>query len=251
MTGVPMYRTNVCGVPVDALTMSESLQVAQDLIAAGGPHQHVVVNAAKVVQALRDPELMQIISGCAMINADGMAVVWAARFLGNPISERVAGIDFMLQLWHLAARKNYRVALLGATPEVVASAAESARHEGVEIVLALDGYWTMAQEGAVVDAVRLARPDLLFLAIPSPRKERFLSEHLQFMGVSLVVGVGGSFDIVAGVTKRAPNWAQRMGLEWLFRLLQEPRRMFMRYLVGNSLFMMDVFRAKWSKAREL
>jgi N-acetylglucosaminyldiphosphoundecaprenol N-acetyl-beta-D-mannosaminyltransferase len=241
----PAFRTNVCDVPVDALTMTESLKVAEDLIAAGGPHQHVVVNAAKVVQARRDPNLMRIISDCEIINADGMAVVWAARFLGHPVPGRVAGIDFMLQLWRLAARNIYRVALLGATPEVVASAALSATRQGVQVVFAHDGYWSSDQEASVVDSVRAAHPDLLFLAIPSPRKEQFLSEHLDDLGASLVVGVGGSFDVVAGVTRRAPLWAQKAGLEWLFRLLQEPRRMFKRYMVGNSLFIADVIRVKW------
>jgi N-acetylglucosaminyldiphosphoundecaprenol N-acetyl-beta-D-mannosaminyltransferase len=238
-------RTNVCNVPVDALTMTESLQVAQDLIAAGGPHQHVVVNAAKVVAAQRDPNLMRIIADAEIINADGMAVVWAARFLGNPLPGRVAGIDFMLQLWALAARNSYRVALLGATAQVVAAAAAAATKQGVQVVLASDGYWRPDQEASVVDSVRAAHPDLLFLAIPSPRKEQFLSEHLDDLGACLVVGVGGSFDVVAGVTRRAPLWAQKAGLEWLFRLLQEPRRMFKRYLVGNSLFIADVLRAKW------
>jgi N-acetylglucosaminyldiphosphoundecaprenol N-acetyl-beta-D-mannosaminyltransferase len=244
----PTYRTNVCGVPVDALTMTESLQVAETLIATRSPHQHVVVNAAKIVQARRDSGLMHIISDCAMVNADGMAVVWAGKFLGNPLPERVAGIDFMLQLWGLAARKNYRVAFIGATTDVVASVAVSARKQGVNVVFARDGYWSSDTEESVVGAVRETRPDLLFLALPSPRKERFLSEHLESMGACLVVGVGGSFDVVAGVTRRAPVWAQRMGLEWLFRLLQEPRRMFKRYLVGNSLFIFDVIRAKWFRA---
>jgi len=231
----------VCGLPVHPLTLAESVVAAEDLVRTGGPHQHVVLNAAKIVQAREDPALEQIIRGCALVNADGQSVVWASRILGEPLPERVAGIDFMLALWDSAARNGYRTYLLGAEDDVVKAVAAKATSRGVSVVGYRNGYWGADDEDGVVDAIRATAADLLFLAIPSPRKEEFLSRHLDRLGVALVVGVGGSFDVVAGLRRRAPVWMQHAGLEWLFRLAQEPRRMFRRYLVGNAKFMAIVF----------
>lgn len=232
----------VCGLPVHPLTLAETVAAAELLIADRGPHQHVVLNAAKVVAAHDDPELARVIRECALVNADGQSVVWASRLLRHPVPERVAGIDFMFALWDSAARNGYRVYLLGAEADVVETVARTARARGVDVVGFRDGYWTPADEDAVVMGVRATKPDLLFLALSSPRKERFLSAHLHELGTALVVGVGGSFDVVAGRTKRAPRWMQRAGLEWVFRLVQEPRRMFRRYLEGNARFIALVAR---------
>ena len=232
----PSRPAMVCGLPVHPLTLKESVASAEALIADGGPHQHVVLNAAKIVQAHDNPELARIIRSCSLINADGQSVVWAGRLLGSPLPERVAGIDFMLALWRSAARKGYRVYLLGAEPGVVEATARIAASQGVEVVGYQDGYWDETQESHVVAAVREARPDILFLAVPSPGKEYFLARRQKDLGCALMVGVGGSFDVVAGVRSRAPRWLQRAGLEWFHRLIQEPRRMFLRYAVGNTRF---------------
>ena len=233
---------SVCGVPVHALTLAESIAAADELIADGRPHQHVSVNAAKIVRAQRDSELARIIRSCELVNADGQAVVWAGRMLGRPLPERVTGIDFMLALWERAARERYRVFLLGAEPAVVRRVAAIATSRGVDVVGYRDGYWSDEQEPKVVAAVRAARPDLLFLAVPTPRKEYFLARHLTDLNCGLAVGVGGSFDVVAGIRARAPRWMRRVGLEWSFRLMQEPRRLFVRYLIGNTAFVLLVLR---------
>ena len=233
---------DICGLPVHPLTMADTVAAAERLIEQGGPHQHVVLNAAKIVQAHDDPELAEVIRQCSLVNADGQAVVWASRVLGNPLPERVAGIDFMFELWRVAARSDYRVYLLGAEEAVVTRAADIAREQGVDVVGCRDGYWTRDQEDAVVAAVRETRPHLLFLALPSPAKERFLSRHLDSLGAALVVGVGGAFDVIAGRRRRAPRWVQRLGMEWAYRLVQEPKRLFRRYLVGNVRFVALVSR---------
>ncbi|MEV0412967.1 WecB/TagA/CpsF family glycosyltransferase [Streptomyces sp. NPDC050448] len=232
----PRPPVTVCGLPVHPLTLEESVAAAEALIADGGPHQHVVLNAAKIVQAHDDPDLARIIRSCSLVNADGQSVVWAGRLLGSPLPERVAGIDFMLALWRSAARHGYRVYLLGAETSVVQKAARIAADQGVDVVGYRDGYWDETQEPQVVAAVREARPDILFLAVPSPRKEYFLARTQKDLGCALVVGVGGSFDVVAGLRSRAPRWMRRAGLEWFHRLIQEPRRMFLRYAVGNTRF---------------
>ena len=238
-TGTPPRRTvQLFGLPVDALTMDETVAAARAMVAEGSPHQHVVINAAKVVAADRDPELAATIRSCDLVNADGTSVVWASRLLRRPVPERVTGIDLFERLVEAADQDGRSVYLLGATEEVVQAveAELTRRHPGLRIAGVRDGYWD--DEQAVVDEVRAAAPDYLFLAIPSPQKEQFLEAHLQEMGVPFDMGVGGSFDVIAGVVGRAPLTIQRLGLEWVWRLGQEPRRMWKRYLVGNTRFVL-------------
>jgi N-acetylglucosaminyldiphosphoundecaprenol N-acetyl-beta-D-mannosaminyltransferase len=242
-------RVELFGLTVDPLTMDETVEAARELVAAGGSHQHVAVNAAKVVAASNDSRLAEIIRGCDLVNADGIAVVWASRLLGAPLPERVAGIDLFERLVGTAARDGRSVYFLGARPGVVARVAEvfRARHPGLEISGFRDGYWGDDDEG-VVEEIRHARPDYLFLAVPSPRKEYWLSQHLSSLRVPFAMGVGGSFDVVAGRTGRAPKLVQRLGLEWAWRLAQEPRRMWRRYLVGNLSFI-RLTALEWRRAR--
>jgi len=244
----PVRRVRVCDTPVDALTMADSVRQACALIASGAPHQHVAINAAKVIAARKDPALRAIIDDCAIANADGQSIVWASRLLGRPLPERVTGIDFMQRMWQEAAERGYRVYLLGAKPATVQRAAEVARGQGVDVVGARSGYWHPEEEDEVVAAVARTRPDLLFVGLPTPRKEQFLHRHLDSLGVPLAVGVGGSFDVVAGEVTRAPRWMQANGLEWVHRMWQEPRRMVRRYLVGNAQFIGLVAR-EWVRTR--
>ena len=241
-TSSPSRRTRICGIPVDVLTMDESVDVACELIRTGRPHQHVAINAAKVVAARHDPALRDIIESCALANADGQSIVWASRLLGPNLPERVTGIDFMLRMWDAAARHGYRVYLLGSKPSTVRKAADVARSQGVDVVGARSGFWSPEEETAVVDEVVRARPDLLFVGLPTPRKEKFLHRHLSSLRTPLAVGVGGSFDVVAGEVSRAPVWMQRWGLEWLHRIRQEPRRLMRRYVFGNVEFVFLVAR---------
>jgi N-acetylglucosaminyldiphosphoundecaprenol N-acetyl-beta-D-mannosaminyltransferase len=245
-----MTRVELLGLPLDVLDVRSTLDQIEDFVNSRAPHQHVVVNAAKIVQAQRSPDLAEVIRSCDLINADGMAVVWAGRLLGVPVPERVAGIDLMDDVLARAAVKGWRVYFLGARQEVVEEVArrETARHPGLTVAGFRNGYWTPLEEAGVVRAVAEARPDILLVAMPSPQKEHFLGRHKETLAVPFVMGVGGSFDVVAGKVNRAPRWMQRAGLEWLFRMLQEPRRMFTRYLVGNTRFVMLVLR-HWRATR--
>lgn len=243
-----MTRVQLLGLPLDALTMDETLDRIQSFVEQGRPRQHVVVNAAKIVQAQDDPDFAQVIASCDLINADGMAVVWAGRFLGVPVPERVAGIDLMDALLARCADKGWRVFLLGGRADVVDEVQhrERQRHPGLQIVGFRDGYWAPSEEAAVVREIAASSPDVLLVAISSPVKERFLNAHKHELAVPVVMGVGGSFDVVAGRVQRAPVWMQRAGLEWAFRLLQEPRRMIKRYAVGNTRFVLLVIRHWWA-----
>jgi N-acetylglucosaminyldiphosphoundecaprenol N-acetyl-beta-D-mannosaminyltransferase len=229
-------RVTLFGLPIDALTMDETVEAARILVAGEGSHQHVAVNAAKIVAAERDRRLAEIIRNCDLVNADGAGVVWASRLLGFPLPERVAGIDLFERLVETAERDGRSVYLLGARPEVVARVAEvfRSRHPRLVVAGVRDGYWE--DDDAVVAEVARCKPDYLFLAVPSPRKEYWLSQYLPNLDVRFAMGVGGAFDVVAGRTARAPVVAQRMGLEWAWRLAQEPRRMWRRYLLGNVSF---------------
>lgn len=236
-------KSNFLGLHIDRMTMEESVSHALKLIESGGPHQHVVVNAAKVVAAVEDESVKDTINACSMVNADGQAVVWASRLIGDPLPERVAGIDFMHRLVDESSRRGLRIYLLGAKPQVVEATARSFESRGAVIAGYHDGYWRQKMpDTAMVSEIYASQADVLFIAVPSPFKERFLAANLDQLGVKLCVGVGGSFDVVAGLTQRAPAWMQKSGLEWAFRLAQEPRRMVKRYFVGNSKFIFYVIK---------
>lgn len=243
-------RVALMGCEIDNLTMEETLQRVGGFIADGRPHQHVVVNVDKLVKAAHDPQLRRIINDCALVNVDGMPVVWASRLLGRPLKERVAGIDLFDALMHRAAAEGWRVFLLGAEEAVV----QEVRRRYAERLPALqfagvrNGYWKPEEEDAVVSQIAASRADLLFVAISSPKKERFLGQHQQRMRVPFAMGVGGSFDVAAGKVRRAPRWMQRSGLEWFFRFLQEPRRMVRRYFVEDMAFLPMLWR-EWRAAR--
>jgi len=224
--------------------MDATLTRCEELIASGGPAQHVSINAAKLVAMQNDEELRRIIAECALVSADGQAVVWASRLLGDPLPARVAGIDLMNELLALSERKGYRVFFLGAKQEVLDQAVANARerYPGAQIVGTHDGYFDDDEAADVAASVQAAAPDILFVAMPSPKKEYWLAEYGTKITVPFVMGVGGSIDVLAGQTRRAPKLLQQMGLEWAFRLMQEPRRLLSRYLVGNARFCMIVLR---------
>jgi len=235
----------VLGLPVDDLTMDETLVAVDGCIEQGSVHQHVVINVAKVVQAHRDPEMRALIAACHIINADGQPIVWASRLLGTPLRERVAGVDLMERLIERAAARGYRIYLLGARPDVVRAVAERIAREQPDAVIAgwRDGYWTPDEEPAVVAAIAAAKPQILFVAISSPAKERFLGRWKDTIDAPFVMGVGGSFDVYAGKVRRAPRWMRRIGLEWLFRVTQEPGRMWRRYAGDAPRFAWILLRA--------
>jgi N-acetylglucosaminyldiphosphoundecaprenol N-acetyl-beta-D-mannosaminyltransferase len=231
--------------------MDETVTRAETAVTSGTYVQHMAINAAKLVHMHNDPELRAVVEECDLVTADGQAVVWASRVLGDPLPERIAGVDLMMRLLELSARRGYRVFILGAKRDVLDAAIAELlrRHPQLQIAGARDGYFSESEWGEVAREIRDARPDLLFVAISSPTKELFLGRHGRDLGVPFVMGVGGAIDIVAGITRRAPALWQRLGLEWLFRLLQEPRRMARRYLTTNVLFLLAVARARLSKNR--
>ena len=231
-------RVRVLGCPVDALDMEATVARCEEIVAERTYAQHMALNVAKLV-ACRDDELLRsAVENSAIVNADGQGVVLAARLLGTRLPERVAGIDLMDALMARAAERGWRVFILGAKDEVLERASEvlAERHPGLILAGTRNGYFKPEETAGVCEQIRAAKTDVLFVAMGTPHKELFLAEHGPSLGVPLVMGVGGAIDVVAGVTRRAPVLWQRMGLEWLYRMLQEPRRMFRRYAVTNARF---------------
>jgi N-acetylglucosaminyldiphosphoundecaprenol N-acetyl-beta-D-mannosaminyltransferase len=226
------------GVPIDALTMERALALVAETIERRGRLLIGVVNAAKLVNMRRDEVLSRAVRCSDIILADGMAVVWACRLLHRPVPQRLAGIDLMTRMLEQAARRSWRVYCLGATDEVLAAAVERMRadYPGLLIAGQRNGYFTAEQEPHVVAEIRAARPDVLFVGISPPQKELFLVRRMSQLDVPVCHGVGGSFDVLAGKVRRAPESWQRLGMEWLYRAVQEPRRLWARYLVTNLLF---------------
>ena len=231
-------RIEMMGCLIDNLSMEETLQRIEAFIRSGLPHQHAAVNADKLRKASKDPELRRVINECALINVDGVPVVWASRLLGKPLKERVAGIDLFEFLVERAAERGWRVFFLGAQEEIVQAvkALYEKRFPRLQVAGYRNGYWRPEEEASVVRLIADSRPDLLFVAISSPKKEQFLGRYQAEMRVPFAMGVGGSFDIAVGKVKRAPMWMRQCGLEWFFRFLQEPRRMFKRYFIDGTYF---------------
>lgn len=231
--------------------MDETLQHINNCIAYQKFTQHVVVNAAKIVDMQHDQLLRQSVLESDIINADGMAVVWASRFLGKPLPERVAGIDLMMNLVEMAHEKGYKCFFLGAKEEVVTKVVEIFKEKYSESIIAgyRNGYFDEKDEESIAKEIGNSGAHMLFVAISSPKKEIFVNKYKNIMKVPFVMGVGGSFDVVAGKTKRAPLWMQKIGMEWFYRFTQEPRRMWKRYLVGNSKFIWLVLKEKFKSER--
>lgn len=231
-------RRDVMGVGIDPLTMEQTVDKLKSLMTDGGHHNHLSINAAKIVSAKENPAKQDEFNAADVVSADGQAVVWAAKLLGRPVPERVAGIDLMNRLVDLSAEEGQRIYLLGAREDVLHAVSEDFTARGANVVGQHDGYWRakgMTDEDMARHIGEL-HVDILFVAIPSPMKEDFIYGQRDRLGAGVCVGVGGSFDVVAGQTKRAPVLVQKLGMEWAFRLAMEPKRMFKRYAVGNTKF---------------
>src|SRR5579871_2772578 len=231
-------RVDLFGCPVDVLTMGETVGLARAAMRDRAHLQHVALNVAKFVNMRSDPILRSDVVGSDVIGIDGMGIVLALRLSGVPVKERVSGIDLFQEVLAVCARDGFRPFILGATADVLHRAADviTTRFPQIQLAGLRDGYFGPDEEAGVVQQIIDSKADCLFIAMPTPRKERFLSAHRDRLGVPFIMGVGGSIDVIAGYVKRAPLTMQSMGLERLYRVYQEPRRMWWRYAKTNTLF---------------
>lgn len=245
-------RYPILNTYVNAISLDETVDEIEKIIARGVPTQHVVINASKVNLMEADPELASIVNECPLINADGASIVWAAKKLRVPLGERVTGIDLFQRLVGLASEKGYRIYLFGAKEEVVTKvkAIFEDRYPGIQIAGYRNGYFTEADEPQIVSDMAASGADMMFVAFSSPKKEYWVHKYIDQIGIPFVMGVGGSFDVVAGVTDRAPTWMQKHGLEWFYRFIQEPGRLWKRYIIGNLKFVALTYKYKFAKKGE-
>lgn len=236
MTDVP--KISLFGIPIHSITMDQTIDIVDQVVRNHGLLQIGVVNAAKIVKMHQSEMMMQDVLSSDLILADGAAVVLASHILGQPLPERVAGIDLMYRIFEHGNKCRYRIYCLGADEEVSTKVAERIHEDypNVELVGRRNGYFSEDEEEGIALDIANSHPDVLFVAMTSPKKEMFLARWSDKIGVPVCHGVGGSFDVMAGKVERAPESWQRLGLEWLYRVKQEPRRLWRRYLVTNSIF---------------
>lgn len=232
----------VWGVPFAPFTMGEAVAAVKNLIAARNPAYFVTANTHYVMLTAENPDLSPINQRAAFVVADGAPLVWASRWQGSPLPERVTGSDLIFELCAMAAREGYRVFFLGGAPDVAEQAAQrlQTRYAQLQVVgteCPAFRKLTPDEENALVAKIRSARPDILFVAFGQPKGERWIDRHLGELEVPVSVQVGASLDFAAGRIHRAPRWMQAAGLEWAFRLALEPRRLFTRY-ARNAWFIL-------------
>ena len=219
-------RVNILGVDVDAVTMAEAVDVVRRAMDTRAGVMVATANAEMLMRATHDEELRRILNASALVVPDGAGTVWAARHLGHAMPERVAGYDLAQELLRCAPAEGRRVYFFGAAPGVAEKAKAKAEqiYPGIEIVGVRNGFFSPADNAAIIAEIRAARPDLLLVALGVPKQEKWIAAHLAALDVPVAIGVGGTLDVMAGVMKRAPHWMQKAKLEWLFRGLMQPKR---------------------------
>ncbi len=230
----------ILGCRLDPVTMEDVLQWAKEHIDSGVYGKYInVLNVAKLVKAKEDPELFATIEDADLVGADGVPLVWLSRFIGRKLPERINGTDLMMELLARANREHWSIYFFGATEETAGQVIAKVSREYPHLRIAgyRNGYFDMDKDSEhIVELINAANANILFLGFGTPHKEQFVGKWKNKLKVNVIHGVGGSFDVYAGKVPRAPKLMQRMGLEWLYRMLQEPQRMFGRYFRTNTKF---------------
>lgn len=247
-----MERINISGINFTNVNFKGALQIIEGYINEGVPRQIATANVDFVVKAAGDDEFKEIINTSDLVVADGMPVIWASIFLGTPLPERITGIDLALKLCELSQDKGYKVYFLGAEKEVGEKAIERLKKKYPRLNIA--GYYSpplgdfsSEEEDRIKQEIRSNSPHILFVCFTAGRQEKWIRKHMDELGVSVCIGVGSFLDFAAGKFIRAPSWAQNIGLEWFFRLIQDPLRLFKRYIIDDARFFLFVLRQKTAK----
>jgi N-acetylglucosaminyldiphosphoundecaprenol N-acetyl-beta-D-mannosaminyltransferase len=242
-------RTRILGMPVDSLTLEEAVAAVARMIAQGGTHRVSVVNANKLWLMRRNAELRHAVESSDLVVPE-WAIVWAGACLGHALAGHVAGITLLQRLLDEGPRRAWSFFFLGARPSVVETMVErlTSRYAGLRVVGWQHGYFRPDEEPAVLDRMRAANPDVLAVALGSPRQELWLARHAKAVGARVALGVGGTFDVLSGHKPDAPAWARGRGLEWLHRLWLDPRNLWKRYLITNTWFVGQVA-LEWGRLR--
>lgn len=216
----------ILGLHVHKITMDQTLAVIDSFVQSRIPHHVITLDASMCVTAKGDPELFKIVSTAELITPDSIGVIWACKRNGQPLPERVSGVEIVDRLCQIAPKTNYRLFFFGSAPGVAQEAADKfqAKYPGCNIVGCRDGFYKPEDEVEVVQEIASAKPDILCVALGIPRQEKFISRHRAALNVPVMIGVGGTFDVHSGRVKRAPMIFQRLNLEWLHRLIMNPKK---------------------------
>ena len=253
---IPLRRIELFGIPIHNVTLEEAVERVSQLLQSGGKHFVTTPNVDHMMRLHKDKEFFEVYQKASLVVADGMPLVWASHLLGKPLKERVAGSDLFLPLCRLAAEKGHRIYFLGGGVGV----AEKATQNLLNLFpsLRVVGHYAppfgfesdLAENQRIIQLINQAKPDLLFVALGAPKQEKWIAGHIDELEFKVAFCIGASVDFVAGIVKRAPHWMQRAGLEWLWRLLLEPKRLWRRYLVQDMAFLPLVFNnwvQSWSR----
>ncbi len=245
-------RIVILNTIIDVLNVKETIELVEKYVKTKTPLHLMGVNADKINEVNQNEKMKEIVNKCGIINADGASVVLASKYLKNTLPERVAGIDLMMDLVKLSENKKYSIYLLGAKQEIVEKTESVLKEKFPNLIIKgiHNGYFKKEEWKDISKDIKDREPDFVFVGITSPIKE-YLIEYLQNDGNDCVfMGVGGSFDVISGNIPRAPQWMQKMNLEWLFRVMQEPKRLFKRYFIGNTVFIRAVIKEKRKQKKE-
>jgi N-acetylglucosaminyldiphosphoundecaprenol N-acetyl-beta-D-mannosaminyltransferase len=229
---MPLSQTNnleaisLHGLVVHRVSMDETLETIDRFISSRKPHHVVTLDSSMCVIAQGDPALLNIVSHAELVTPDSAGVLWACRRLGRPLKERVSGVEIVDRLCSLSPVRGYRLFFFGSAPGVAQAAAERMRscYPGCQVVGTRDGFFTPDQESEIVEQIKVVYPDIICVALGIPRQEKWIHRFREELHVPVLIGVGGTFDVYSGRVKRAPVWMQRLNLEWLYRLLKNPRK---------------------------
>ncbi|MCR5833288.1 MAG: WecB/TagA/CpsF family glycosyltransferase [Selenomonadaceae bacterium] len=237
-------RVKILDVNVDSVTMTQAVERVTEIIETGSPELVATANAEMLMMSTHDAELNRILNAARLVVADGAGTVWAARHLGKSMPERVAGYDLVQELMKLAPSKSWKFFLFGSSPGIADKAKAKAEklYPGIKIVGTRNGYFSAADEPEIIAQIKQAEPDILLAALGVPKQEKWLFAHMNELQVPVNIGVGGTFDVMAGAVKRAPLWMQRAHLEWLFRAMLQPSRA--GRLIALPKFVMKVHKQK-------
>lgn len=234
----------IFGIRVSKVDMAATVAYLTEVVSTRIPHQVITANPIMVMAALEDPAYMNIMKSAELVVPDGTGVVWAANYCNEPVAERVAGYDLLHELMRQGERYSWKVYLLGSTPEVIRETAERLQLQYPRVIIAgyHDGYFGPEADEEIVAEIIKANPDILFVARGADSQEPWIAKYKSKLGVPIMMGVGGSFDVISGKSKRAPKAFQKMRIEWLYRLLKEPTRY--KRMLALPKFALKVVREK-------
>lgn len=243
-------KVNLLGTPIDNITMEKTIFSIENFIREGIAKSVLIPNVDCLIKLLNDSDFKEAYDHCDLVLPDGHPLLWAGRFLGTPFKEKVPGSDLLPRFCEVSAEKGYRLFFLGAGPGVAQKAAEilQKKNPGLQVVGTYSppyGFENDERENQkIVKMIREARPDVLFVALGAPKQEKWIYKYKDQYQVPVSIGVGASFDFVAGKVKRAPRWMTDHGLEWLWRMIQEPKRLWKRYLIDDIPFFYFILKQK-------